>query len=97
VKLAIAHGTYGSDELIPVLAKSVVRDLIDSRIKGETGLSFEGIEEFIGCLRTLNEKIGVRSSIDLKPPLLSLIDDLDRILCTSAESAALSRSAYSFG
>jgi hypothetical protein len=97
VKLAIAHGRYGSDDLIPVLAKSVVRELIDSRIKGETGLSFEGIEEFIACLRTLNGKIGVRSSIDLKPPLLSLVDDLDRILRTSAESAPLSRSADSSG
>lgn len=95
VKLAIAYGRYGSDDQIPVLTKSVVRDVIDSRIKGETGLSFDGIEEFIACLRTLNEKVRVRSSIDLKAPLLSLADDLDRILGTSAQSAPLNRSADS--
>jgi hypothetical protein len=95
VKLAIAHGSYGSDDQIPVLAKSAVREVIDSRIKGETGLSFNGIEEFIVCVRTLNGKIGVPSSIDIKPPLLSLVDDLDRILGASAESAPLSRTADS--
>lgn len=97
VKLAIAYGRYSSEDRDPVLAKSVVRDVINLRIKGETGLSFDGIEEFIACLRTLNGKIRVHSSIDLKPPLLSLVDDLDRILGTSAESAPLSRSADSSG
>jgi hypothetical protein len=82
VKLAVGHGRYGSEDPIPLLAKSVVRDVIDSRIKGETGLSFDGIEEFIDCLRTLNGKVSIPSSIDLKPPLLSLVDDLDRILGT---------------
>ncbi|HVP49961.1 MAG TPA: hypothetical protein VMT56_01935, partial [Candidatus Bathyarchaeia archaeon] len=62
-------------------------ELIDSRIKGETGLSFQGIEELITCLRKLNAKIGIRSSLDLKPPLLSLVDDLDRILRSSPDSA----------
>lgn len=95
VKLAIAHGRYASGDKIPVLEKSVVRDVIDSRIKGETGLSFEGIEELIDCLRRLDEKIGARSSIDLKPPLLSLCDDLDRLLGTSTDSAPRNRSADS--
>src|SRR5204863_6243938 len=79
VKLAIAYGRYGPEDQTPVLAKSAVRDIIDLRIKGETGLSFDGIKEFIGCLRTANEKIGVRSAIGLKPALLSLVDDFDRI------------------
>jgi hypothetical protein len=93
VKIAIAHGRYTSADPVKVLEKSVVRDMIDSRIKGETGLSFKGIEEFIGCLRKLNEKIGACSPIGLKPPLLSLCDDLDQLLGTGVDSAARSRSA----
>lgn len=95
VKVAIAHGRYGSDDQIPVLTKPVVREVIDLRIKGETGLSFDGIEEFITGLRTLSGKIGVPSSIDLKPPLLSLIDDLDRILGASAESPPITSTGHS--
>ncbi len=95
VKLAIAHGRHGSGHPVPALAKPVVRDLIDSRIMGETGLSFDGIEEFIASLRIVSGKIEIPSSIDLKPPLLSLVDDLDRILGSSAESAPLSRTADS--
>ncbi|HVP49956.1 MAG TPA: hypothetical protein VMT56_01910, partial [Candidatus Bathyarchaeia archaeon] len=72
VKLAIGHGKYGPEDRPPLLTIAVVRELIDSRIKGETGLSFQGIEELITCLRKLNAKIGIRSSLDLKPPLLSL-------------------------
>lgn len=103
VKLAIAHGRYSSDDPTPVLDKSIVREVIDSRIKGETGLSLKGIEEFIDCLRKLSGKIRVASSSDLdpplpgvfKPPLLSLVDDLDRLLGSSSESAPLSRAAGS--
>jgi hypothetical protein len=95
VKLAIGHGRYASGDQVPVLPQSVVRDLVDSRIKGETGLSFDGIGEFITRLGELDGKIGVRSSIGLKAPLLSLVDDLFRILGTNTESAPLSRPADS--
>lgn len=95
VKLAIAYGRYGAGEQDPVLPKPVVRDVIDSRIKGETGLSFGGIEEFLACLRTLAGKVRALSSMDLKPPMLSLVDDLERILVTSAEGPPLTRSANS--
>jgi len=102
VKLAIAHGRYSSDELTPVLDKSAVREVIDSRIQGETGLSFTGIDELIACLRKLSGKIGLlpgdRESPLMgvfKPPLLSLVDDLHRILGSGTEAAPLARAANS--
>ncbi len=58
----------------------MVRTVIESRIKGETGLSFEGLAEFVGALREVHDKIGACSTVDLKPPLVSLCDDLERLL-----------------
>jgi hypothetical protein len=41
IKIGIGHGSYGSGDQTPVLEKPRVRAVIESRIKGETGLSFE--------------------------------------------------------
>jgi hypothetical protein len=80
VKIALGHGRFGKERPARAMEKARVRDVIESRVRGETGLSFEGFEELVAALRGLDARIGSRSAVDLKPPLLSLCDDLERLV-----------------
>lgn len=87
-KLATAHGAYSDPPRTAVMDKAEVREVLESRIRGETGLSFERFEDFLACLRNLNGRVGVGSTIELEPPLLRLCDDLERLLANSQTRAA---------
>ncbi len=86
IKVGLGHGSYGSDAKAPRLEKAHVRAVIESRIKGETGLSLEGIEGLVASLRKVNDKIGSRSTADLEDPLVRLCEDLERLFGIRSES-----------
>jgi hypothetical protein len=95
VKLAIAYGRYGVKKPKALLKSGVVREVIEGRILGETGLSFPGVAEFITCLRQLNDRIWGAGSPD--SPLLSLIADLDRLLAICSAPTPLTQPIKSVG
>jgi hypothetical protein len=92
LKIAIGHGGFGSGPSTPVLKnRAEALSAIESRIKGETGLSFANIDEFTQVLQMLSRKIGLRptrgagsakrtKAMGIDPTLVSLCRDFERLI-----------------
>jgi hypothetical protein len=80
IKRGIGHGKFESHHKAIFDTPSQAREIIESRIKAETGMSFPGIPEFIACLKHLGETSTVRSAIGLDSPLTALCKDFERLV-----------------
>jgi hypothetical protein len=90
IKRGIGHGKFEPHHKAIFDPPTQAREIIESRIKAETGMSFPGIQEFIVCLKHLGETSTVRSTIGGDSPLTALCKDFERLVGNPAE---LSRSA----
>jgi hypothetical protein len=79
IKLGIGY-KYDSDNHEPLLKPPQAREIIESRIKAETGMSFPDIQEFIACLKNLGEQSTVHYLSGTDSPLMALCKDFERLV-----------------